>query len=308
MDSGQNNSFGSPITSGDFDAGQAGGATSPSGMEFQGVVSSGSDDIVIGGVEPKKSKKPMIIALALVGVLAVVAIVLGVVMMSGGGKGGGSVDSLKTAFNKYANYALYGVESTEDIDGDVEAMLDYAFVEGRNDEFSMEKMKELFVEFKELVENSELEDEDLKDTVGYNWGNLLFLELTREVKPYTNDQLLKMLLADGYTVAVNKVDSYYDKYEQSESVRARNYAEAKEKRDKIVLYRYNEYSKNGCIKDGVIDEVCASGVAFGEEYGDEAMKQYAREANSSYASRNLDFAGLVFQARDLINSDGEDEI
>ena len=75
-------------------------------------VGNGTGDIVLAP-QKKSSRKGLIIA-AIVGLLVVVGVVAGVLLMRGGGIGGTNM-SAKEAFNRYANYLLYGEESDADL-------------------------------------------------------------------------------------------------------------------------------------------------------------------------------------------------
>lgn len=280
MDSGQNNSFGSPISSGDFDVNQAGGAANPSGMEFQGVVSSGSDDIVIGGVEPKKNRKPMIIALALVGVLAVVAIVLGVVMMSGGGKGGGNVDeedlSLQESFNLYANYLLYGEKKTDDITGEVSGDQDYA-VYNYNGDFSYDEAEELLGNLNDIIRYYYNEDGKVFDNTYLgrmllsDESALLFLKAYSSDSEYDNERLTELLLRSGFDAALEEVSNNVKRFEDDSMYL--DYKEAREKYNGIFLYRVSIFNENGCFEDGLLNGKCAKSIKFDDEHSSERLEE-----------------------------------
>lgn len=104
-------------------------------------ISSGTGDIVLA--PEKKSRKGLIIGL-IVGVLIVVGLVAGIFLTRGGGIGGVNM-STEEAFNRYANYLLYGEESDAPLEGRLE---DEDVGQNENED----------------VEQSE--DEDLEDNVG----------------------------------------------------------------------------------------------------------------------------------------------
>ena len=71
-------------------------------------------DIILGGEKPKKNKKPLIFALVGVAIVAVIGVVAALLL-----KNGNIIKSpemvLREKFNLYANYMLYGEDSTTDI-------------------------------------------------------------------------------------------------------------------------------------------------------------------------------------------------
>ena len=106
MDSSQNNPFGS------FSSGGAG----PNG--FSTPVSSGAnDDIILSGSAPQKSNRKLIIGIV-VGVILLIGAVAGFLMMQGKNGGLGVSESSKEKFNRYANYLLYGNDSTNALEGE----------------------------------------------------------------------------------------------------------------------------------------------------------------------------------------------
>lgn len=78
-------------------------------------VSSGTGDIVLA--PEKKSKKGVIIAIIVALVLAGALLAVAFATLGGGGNSGVSGDA-KTAFNRYANYLLYGEDSDKELEGE----------------------------------------------------------------------------------------------------------------------------------------------------------------------------------------------
>ena len=84
----------------------------------QQPISSGEGDIYLGGDSEQKSKKGLVIGVVLIIILAIVAGIVAVLMNSGMfTKTEQQKESdLATAYNSFANYVLYGEESTEKVD------------------------------------------------------------------------------------------------------------------------------------------------------------------------------------------------
>ena len=112
----ENNSVGSS-NSGGINPGVVGDANQPA-MPVQQPISSGEGDIYLGGDSEQKSKKGLVIGVVLIIILAIVAGIVAVLMNSGMfTKTEQQKESdLATAYNSFANYVLYGEESTEKVD------------------------------------------------------------------------------------------------------------------------------------------------------------------------------------------------
>ena len=111
-------------------------------------IGSATSDVVIGGGAQQKPKKALVIGAIVAVVLIVVGLIVGIMF----GRGGGSSDDgqvntadQKAAFNSYANYVMFGEDSSEDL--------------------TEEKMSEYSVYFETLGDN---EDAIIKYTLEAN--------------------------------------------------------------------------------------------------------------------------------------------
>ncbi|MBQ3469819.1 hypothetical protein IJH16_02500 [Candidatus Saccharibacteria bacterium] len=258
-------------------------------------------DIILPSSGPvKKEHKPInkgvLIKIAVIagGILGVLVIILAVVLMPKGGgnkQGGGTIASnldYQQAFNRYANYVLFGVDDSEQIltssyDDKETYQLEYSF--GRNeiteaDEANYTKATtpitanspqyqlinsgtffdtamSYYSDFLEksvdidFVSYPRVESLIYAQTDGINFLNA-FASLNEPALPTI---LNKVAEAESIDDVNAYIDESYANLAESSSAGAR-YAEVSTKYLKAMAERYNYFKENNCVKDGTIDTKC----------------------------------------------------
>ena len=243
-------------------------------MQFQPqMVSSSTEDVVLGGAGPKKSRRGVIVGVV-IAVLVLVGVGVGAMFLvnrsdNSSPKGQNElVASSFGAYKYYANFLVYGAENDEDISDDVlwerqdvvtDVMAFYSIEERLT---YADTLQGLYGNFSELFSGVDLaekfgEDSDLVkslyESVGAGVdslsqyirnGNVLSSSIARAYLDNGSDGVLN-LLNEAYGDMENLGDSIYDRFVAAK----RSEAEAM-----ILLYDY--YSSIGCIADGVLDELC----------------------------------------------------
>ncbi len=251
---------------GGFGSGSFGGA--PQGMTPQGFASqgqpigSGGGDIVLGASgEQRKSKKWLVV----IGVVMVIVLAVLMVMMGVRGNGNSAVISndAKTAFNRYANYFLYGDSKNNEMIDEIPALAETAFIkqtesisEGSN---YFQELKALFDTFNGSI-NGYLDEED-------DFGSALIetynSELSFITTYYNNDTLTREGILRAYNEGgKNKADEYIrelsDPFKNVGIINDFNYYNLMLSWGDGNLSLIMFYEKNGCLSEGQIDYDCAA--------------------------------------------------
>lgn len=202
----------------------AGGAQVP--------ISSGTGDIVLA--PEKKSHKGVIIAL----VLAVLIIggLFAVVFLTRSSGNANVGNNAKLAFNKYANYILYGEDSDKALEGEYDDGKNYMIDElDLSDEDAVErffsKADDLWGQFDASLSDT---NNNTSETVADYYGNYYLISLIYRLDDGFEKALDLRLESAGEAAAKEEVTARYKNFVNS------NYAPVKEYGQKMVDY-YNLY-------------------------------------------------------------------
>lgn len=216
MDSSQNNPFGS------FSSGGAG----PSG--FSAPVSSGAgDDIILSGTTPKKSNMKLIIGIV-VGVILLIGAVAGFLMMQGKKGGSGASETSKEEFNRYANYLLYGEESSVELKGQ-DGAEDTAKVFSILDEDSKvmipygEKMKTYWGDFYGGIDQFELDNGVTRDA--YNERVGFVADYFRNSLKIDTTKIINLMKTEKFEQVSQEVKNYFALFDKYNFDEAKEYVE-----------------------------------------------------------------------------------
>lgn len=219
-------------------------------------ISSGTGDIMLA--PEKKSHKGVIIALILA-VLIIGGLFVAVFLMRGGGNSGVSGDA-KIAFNKYANYLLYGEDSDkeleEEYDGASEEYAIYGIVAERDKVNNKGEalVDEFFAKADGLWNNfySNLSDDDLSrmgDYLSEYHENFDFTKLFLTTPKLSDDGFVEKYMTMNESSLNQWIRDRFSKFVNS------NYNSIKEYGEKGIQYyvMYADYLKQirsiGCLDE-----------------------------------------------------------
>lgn len=165
-----------------FDSFGSGGQTS------QPIMSPVGEDIVLSHNQPMKKKKTWFIFAVLgVAFVGIVIAVFAVIMMMNGGKNNGG-ESTQQAFNRYANYLLYGNDNNESVEAFIPSDTYYIDENYSSSEY-VANLKELFSNFYNSIGDDErlkgisllLSEEKINFLVDYSKFEFVDVESFRSV-------------------------------------------------------------------------------------------------------------------------------
>lgn len=241
-----------------FGAGSGGQPQQPvfGASGVQTPVGSGAGDIVLA--PEKKSHKGVIIAL----ILAVLIIGGLFIVMFLIPRGSGSVnvsDATKLAFNKYANYLLYGEDSDKALEGEYDEINIYKLDEIRSEDAKavtnyFKTANELLTNFESLMSGNT--NNDLVTVINNYRADFELVRLTFDKEYINEEELVSEVMNNDLDTTKTWVTDKYSSLAKSNYDNIKKYAEAE-----INYYQlYAEYLEGvkgaGClnIEEGVICE------------------------------------------------------
>ena len=239
------------------------------------TVTPDTGDIMLGGSAPsgKKRRWPFVV----IGVLALVAVVLGVVMgvtNMGGGNNTSSALSVEQSFNNVANYVLYGEDSSEDIGWYDPTRLYYfsnTLLEG-SDEDNVQFVDDIVNRwdyFKDknsafLMENDE--DGALVEWTEIISNYMLFLRDYYETDIFGTDEIQSFYLENGMLKTMELITEKYKRFSLEESPEVyHEYYELVSDLHAMELRAMESYDAAGCFVDGQLVHECVLSVNTASE-------------------------------------------
>lgn len=220
------------------------------------VVASGTGDVVLGGVEPKKSKRGLIAGII---VVFFVFILAGFAVYYHVDNNVATVQtnakSYREAFNEYANYILYGKESVNDIVEPVGNTTYYAVWSAAD-----EKNVDFFNEAEDLLEIfknwQERPHDELLESLIDRYSDVFDFYYLYSVEPVvSSDRIMELYIDSGKDVATEYIKRNYKAFEESSKL-AQTYAFDQEKIDLSILEQIDVAYANGCIENNVFNQEC----------------------------------------------------
>ncbi|MBR3144213.1 hypothetical protein IKF12_03410 [Candidatus Saccharibacteria bacterium] len=260
------------------------------GGNAQGVYSSGGDIVLAPSGGAKKKRWPIVVAI----LLFLIAIGAGVGAWfasrpQGGGNGGSggesgtSSNSLKGKFNNYANYVLFGKDSTDDFNYDDISGLDPYFMtvgSGIND--YLETAQNKYSEFSNAYYDGGGKSKIVSLAV--------YFQYYAGSRPLTMQDIINSYVDNGYNSAVDMINNNY-----TSDVSIRSYSEYLESEKNLALTWLevvNNASNAGCISGKTITEGCYS---------------VSEETEKNISNYKKDVSELVFEML-MDASDALDEV
>lgn len=221
----------------------------------------GLGDIKIRG--EKKSKKWLWILLAVMAGVAVVAAVVWAVMAF-------LVPeelTLKESFNAYANYFLYGTESTDDIEGRYEYGSTYYLATfdlseeqvGEHFKKSEEKYQEFLGKFNKVIEKQpDLVSNETKKVIGDYYERLEKYSYLFMRPVLGGSALIPAFIQNDFssTAIMESVRDYYNLYINSPVESIRTLGEELVNKTQSFMRILSVYRRNNCLTKSSIAEVC----------------------------------------------------
>ena len=259
MSASYNNSFGQS----DVGASNVGTISSGDTSGIGPVISGDSGgDIIISSSDGSRGGKrrwPIVVAI----LLFLVAIGAGVgALMIGKPSGGGSGDmDAKSTFNRYANYLLYGENTSKEFGKYMGLRYIYYFDEQKLQDASDDEQADLIVGYYDAISDkiknfydayNKNENGASSSFVGeYVEGVLSFAEINRIVF-LDSDNVWELYKNSGYDDAYSKVEMYYSTLLNSEYDTPRSLGTIMVELSKKYLDRFEAYSATGCT----VDDAC----------------------------------------------------
>ena len=253
MNPSYNNSFGS------F---SSGGAV-PGGLSNS---SAGGDIILAGGENTKKSRKGLFIGLAAVAVLLIIGLFALLTM-----NGGGGVDvstSAKESFNAYANYLLYGEESTAKIEDTYS--YDEVYALGEFGDANNSAIKAFYVKALELWNGFEavagdVSDENLAQIMRRNSENLNFAKEVFSYPDIDEQELLAQISNSDIDMVKTWINTQYASLMNSDDQKIKRYGENASNYYNLYAEYLDKLKSAGCLASDAETETCESTVLGDDE-------------------------------------------
>ena len=245
--------------------------------------------------EPRSNKKWLFIVLGILGVLVVIGSIVVVVMNAT--RQSNPIDNLsaEASFNQFANYILYGVDSTAPLEGEFDYWQDYKLDEevakSPIDEGWWEKAKILLERVVEKYPVVELPDSDETTAEQENTSNLSafvhnyqqeFLNLYHfmQISSITNDELTKKFSSEGFAAVQSYIDEQFSIFNNPNTINSSeddtaannldndnspDYIDYKKQYFSDVLGVLQLYDSYGCVVDGALADECVQNAQFNDD-------------------------------------------
>lgn len=221
------------------------------GGNSQSLMSSGVGDVVLP-VQKKKNRLPLIIAIVAVVLIAGVGILIWALALN---RSAPTVANLQTVYNRYANYLIYGEDSTKNLEGEYDRYGIYALHDALNNEDRayFNKLNELLNNYFNMAGKMEISNLTL---IQANTG---IASAASFVVPYGkkgvlgSEDLLKLVVEKGSLEDVNTaIEEFYKEYAEDSSTLFPSYYDyitEANKGEAEIIYAYKDA---GCIEGGKI--------------------------------------------------------
>ena len=218
--------------------------------------SSDSGDIIINSA-PKSTKKiaPGIIALIVIVIILLFAgIAFLIINRNNGGSGSAAPSAIKEAFNSYANYVLYGKDSTEDIEDITNSdVVITPYFESLNDDEKAQYITTATEKYNNFINLYYAEDRNLDDLVDTNPLDDYFQSFPR-IKILSEQDVLDLYNQYGKSEATQKIKDNYNIANVSNNIAV--YIDDSEELSNAYLDIIANIDAAGCIKEGAVIDGC----------------------------------------------------
>lgn len=230
------------------------GSQTPMNMGYAGVpASTGTGDIVLA--PEKKSKKWWIVG-GVVGVL-LLGIVIMIMFIWPNNKVGGRDGDMKSSFNRFANYVLYGEETVDEIDSALDTSYEYYFNNNSNNDETYERINGLYDVFLNNYNNQGKQglDDNTNAWVNSEKEMLNFMTALYPKKRITVLSLLDSYMEGGHVKADEFASNYYV-FNNNTSFYVERFSEDYNAWVDAALAFLDYYYNNGCLRNWGADYDC----------------------------------------------------
>ena len=228
-------------------------------------------DIILSDTPPQKSKKGLVIALVLF--VIILASGLGVYFfISQNAKNTANTttqtlaSNYREAFNEYANYILYGKDSTDNIivpsDNDIYYAI-WLAADEKNVGF-FDKAKNLLDNFLNWQEKS---SNELLEALIIRYSDIFDFYYLYNIKPRIPiSYIAESYINEGKDTTAKYIEENYEAFKNSSEL-AQTYGSKQKEIDLSILEQTEIAHKNGCVENNVPNQEClnALGISFLEQ-------------------------------------------
>ncbi len=246
-----------------------------------GSVAGNEDVVLASNGKVKSSKKKVLLFLAAIGVVGLIAGVCLIVVNGGFLKGGVSIDKMHSSLNRYANYLLYGNDSSETVAYDVTwttKNLDRVLNKGQDEAKGyIDELEILYDGFvadfygsREYTERLDEEDMQFYDlTLDNNKEALDALSLYVSTPELKRKEMWQIYLEKGLDALIEVAEERYDVFLKSQSANLRKLGNMKILEANTIGGLYELYRQFGCIEGDRLSDYCVEEVSRREDVAEQ---------------------------------------
>ena len=246
-----------------------------------GSVAGNEDVVLASNGKAKSSKKKILLFLAAIGVVGLIAGVCLIVVNGGFLKGGVPIDKMHSSLNRYANYLLYGNDSSETVAYDVTwttKNLDRVLNKGQDEAKGyIDELEILYDGFvadfygsREYTERLDEEDMQFYDlTLDNNKEALDALSLYVSTPELKRKEMWQIYLEKGLDALIEVAEERYDVFLKSQSANLRKLGNMKILEANTIGGLYELYRQFGCIEGDRLSDYCVEEVSRREDVAEQ---------------------------------------
>ncbi len=217
---------------------------------------------------PKKSQKPLLIAIIIACIVIIVVVVVFLIFANPNSPLATSTTKLRPAFNQYANYALYGTESTNDLAEPYSESKTYQIASAitNSDDNSatirdpafFNSTQQKFNTFIQSYNNANIQNSELANLLSDYQDNFNFLTLYANTQRLNQNDIAQKYLAGNTTEQITSyIQKTYSPFIGSSLPLAQEYGQKAiiELQNSIALF--DTMKTNDCIQGQTIEPECA---------------------------------------------------
>lgn len=242
----------------------------------------GNEDVVLtSNGKVKSSKKKVLLFLAAIGVVGLIAGVCLIVVNGGFLNSGVSIDKMHASLNRYANYLLYGNDSSETVAYDatwttknLDRVLNKGQDEAKGYIDELEILYDGFVadfygsrEYTERLDEEDMQFYDL--TLDNNKEALDALSLFVSTPELKRKEMWQIYLEKGLDALIEVAEERYDVFLKSQSANLRKLGNMKILEANTIGGLYELYRQFGCIEGDRLSDYCVEEVSRREDVAEQ---------------------------------------
>ncbi|MDO4398905.1 MAG: hypothetical protein Q4C24_01265 [Candidatus Saccharibacteria bacterium] len=269
----------------------------PGSMQFQPqVVSSSTEDVVLGGAGPKKSRRGVVVGVVIASVVLLSVLAVFVI----GGMANINRERSGQKFNIFANYILYGEfdnsQSLEIGDDDQYTLRGIAFYDANR----AKEFYPLAMQYWDAFKNTySKQDEEINNKIADISDELIFLDKFANSGLISGSKLLEAYYYGGEDALMDEYSKYYSDFRQDSEV-FQDFMIIQDAYVASAIQLLGLYSQEGCIVDAKEDTGCVEErQLMGNEYYDDVISvdretfQYALNVETRLVNNVIELSTLI---------------